>query len=160
MREIGLLKGFVRRDYDGIPCIVDESRNLRFTVANMDEGTGLENQQPSNRNKKGAATARLVHQNDDPFELIRKESLNVRAKGLPQKDSRLPTYWHLCIFCDEDSVRAELSCPADYEGGYITQYHERIIIIGEGDENNLARATLPIDDGGEEFEIQVIRKSS
>lgn len=62
-REIGLAKGLVREDVDGIPWTLDKKRNVRFTVANTDDGTGIENRIPQQRSKKGPGTDRAVDGN-------------------------------------------------------------------------------------------------
>ena len=39
-------------------------------------------------------------------------------------------YWYLCVYCEGDIVRAELSCPSECEAGFFKTFRERIILLG------------------------------
>lgn len=159
-REIGIQKGFERDDSDGVPCVWDKDRNLKFTVVNTDSNTGILDRLPANRTKKGAATERLVSQNEGVFRLVLDEALNqiaLKNPAVPYQDR--PVYWYLCIYAEGDIVRAELSCPLTCNSGFFTDFLERIIIAGD-DYGDLVSVELPDEDGGADFEVEVIRKLS
>ena len=160
IRELGIQKGLIRDDSDGVPCVWDTKRNLKFTVVNTDAGTGIAEGQPSNRTKKGAATERLVAHNEGAFRLLLADSLNgVALTASPTLHEGRPVYWYLCIFAEGDVVRAELSCPLTCSGGYFTDFLERIVLIGD-DDADLIRTQMPDEDGGADFEVEVVRKLS
>jgi len=66
------------------------------------------------------------------------------------------TTWHLCVYISELTVRAELSLMNDFEAGYFTGVHEKIVLVGEGEWDN---PSLKRDDDGEpDVEIEIKRK--
>ena len=157
LRDIGCsLPGWEKNDDDHIPSIYHEERKIKIAACNTDDGTGLENRQPQNRNKKGAAMDRAVFINQLKFEDILEGAANVI-----QLSDQLGgvVYWYLCVFCEGDVVRAELSCPSVCEGGFFTAFRERIILIGEGgDDDRGIRVRRSGPDGDSDFEISVTRK--
>ena len=67
--------------------------------------------------------------------------------------------WYLCLHDDKGLVRAELSRPLEYEGGYVTKFAERIFIVRDGDWDKVAIDAGAHDGpGGQDFNIQVRRK--
>ena len=67
--------------------------------------------------------------------------------------------WYLCIYDSGSKVRAEISRPVEFLGGYITKYSERIFLLQEGDWEKVA--IVPFGDNttnDEDFEINVRRK--
>lgn len=155
MREVGIPNGLVREDLDGIPWTTDLKRKLRFAVQNMDDATGLTvGPDPQNRNRKGAGTERVI---SDGFGTLLDGLPDGTVVPLsriePQPGIFVP--WLLCVFNDDDVVRAELSCPCSVEGGYF-QFIERIVLIG-ADPGDLAKR-IDHRDGGDDFDIPVSRK--
>ena len=65
--------------------------------------------------------------------------------------------WYLCIFDDAGRVRAELSRPLEYKGGFLVEYSERIFILRDGEwEKEIIDSDS--DDGSQDFEINIVRK--
>ena len=94
------------------------------------------------------------------FRLLLADSLNgVALTASPTLHEGRPVYWYLCIFAEGDVVRAELSCPLTCSGGYFTDFLERIVLIGD-DDADLIRTQMPDEDGGADFEVEVVRKLS
>ena len=157
LREIGRAKGLQKTEFDQIPCVVDEERKLRFSVANTDDGTAVEGRTPQNRNKKGAGTERAATNNQGSLFDDLEDTLNVvpisRAKPVPG----IIVSWFLLTYCEGDEVRAELSCPTATEGGFFTSFHERIVLVGPGD-NGGGGVRRKLPDDGPEFDIPVTRK--
>jgi hypothetical protein len=65
--------------------------------------------------------------------------------------------WYLCIYNENDRVRAELSCPSAFAAGYFTRYSERIFILNE-DEWKKLDFSQQDDDFGADIEVSVRRK--
>lgn len=159
LREIGTLMGLERDEEGQISSVHDKKRGIKFAVCNTDDGTGLEYLQPQNRSRKGAATDRAVSKGQSVFKGILEESVNVVQ--LPEKNEEGVVYWYLCVFCEGDEVRAELSCPAECEAGFFKSFRERIILVAGG--NNDGGVHIKPENSesvGPEFEIKVTRKQA
>jgi hypothetical protein len=153
LREIFLGLGWERNEEFCVSSIWDKKRT-RIAVSNTDYGTGLEQNQPQNRSKKGSGTDHAVALNQVVFTDILEKALNVIQWPLTSGGI---VYWYLCVYAEGDIVRAELSCPSSYENGYFTAFHERILLIG-GDGEGGVKVRRNVPDDGSEFEINVIRK--
>ena len=131
--------------------------SIKIAVCNTDDGTGLKDRQPQNRSKKGAATDRAVSANQLNFDEKLEGTTNV-IQMTPQPGGLV--YWYLCVYCEGDVVRAELSCPSSCESGFFRDFNERIILIGgDNDDSGVRlRSDAPNDDSG--FEISVVRKKA
>lgn len=156
LREVGITKGWTRIDLDRIPYIYNASSQVKITVANTDEGTGMPSSLPQNRSKKGAATERLVEINQFTFSRLLEESEN--PEGAETTEAIESEAWYLCIFSEDDVVRAELSCPVECTGGYLSSFRERIILLGDEGSSPIKRID-PVSDGGEDFSVEVTRKT-
>jgi hypothetical protein len=156
LREIGSLLGWERNDDHQISSIYDSKRGIKIAVVNTDDGTGLEKRQPQNRSKKGAATDRAVSNNQELFGDILEQANNVIQ--LPKPNGGV-VYWYLCVYCEGDTVRAELSCPLECENGFFKKFYERISLLGEEGDDEGLRIVGDSPSGGDfGFEINVTRK--
>ena len=150
LREELLPLGWKREDLDQVPTVVNNDTKVRISVMNTDSGTGLIESSPKPRSKKGAATERAVSTNQLAFSEILEESSNTfRASDIQRSDI---VHWYICVFCEGDLLRAELSCPTRFEEGNFSAFQERIFIQLEGYYEELSKVT--------EFDIPVIRKGA
>lgn len=155
-REIGLPKKLEKSDDQQIPWVVDNKRGNRFTVCNTDDGTGIESLTPQNRSKKGVATSHVISSNQCSFSFFETAQRdNSIIKLSPIKDTLVS--WYLCVYHEGDIVRAELSCPVKLEGGFFTEFEERLILFNSED------GPLPMEqnetrDEAQEFDIPISRK--
>lgn len=158
MRDIALPKGLIRADADGIPWTFDPVRNLRFAVANTDDGTGIEGRIPQNCSKKGAATAQAVNGNQlGIFDWLPEESEAALPKGKTHPITVVS--WYLCVFVEGDIVRAELSCPVETEAGYFSDFSERIFVLSGHPGDEFTKRNYGTEDSVEpEYLISVTRK--
>ncbi len=157
LREIGRSKGFDKAEIDQIPCVVDLKRKLRFSVSNTDDGTAVEGRTPQNQSKKGVGTDRAVNDNQgtlfDAADMPRVPLSKIR----PQPG--ILVSWFLLVYCVGDDIRAELSCPVEFDGGFFTDFSERIVLIGPNDDGGVkVRRDDPRDGSGSDFDIPVSRK--
>lgn len=157
--EMLSIDGWERDESDQISSIVNRKLSLRIAVANTDDGTTVVESIPQNRSRKGAATDRAVQANQGSFMDILDASMKVvpLKPQLVQTSGSLVT-WYLCVFCDDDVLRAELSCPTDVVGGYFTDFKERIFIAGDENDDGANVSRRTDEDGDGEFDIPVTRK--
>jgi hypothetical protein len=65
--------------------------------------------------------------------------------------------WYLSVYDEGGKVRAEISMPIEFSGGYIVKCSERIFIV-QGDDWDKISVERPADDGPQEYDINVRRK--
>jgi len=157
LREIARPMGMEKDDTDQIPSVVDERRGVKFAVSNTDDGTGLGDRIPQNRSRKGPATDKVVCDNQGSLIAALEEGLRVVPISIARKQPGMIVGWYLCLYCQGDDIRAELSCPVGFDADHFTDFVERIILIGpEEDDPAPVRGEKP--DEGSDFEIPVSRK--
>jgi len=160
LREVFCPLGWEKDDADMISSISHKDKGVKIAVSNTDEATGVENQTPQNRSPKGSATDRVIYENQAIFTDIIESTTNVIPMSAPGLGEIGMVHWYLCVFCDGEIVRAELSCPAKCASGYFTGFYERIMLLTDHDENRgiAIRPDGPIEDSG--FEVPVTRKKA
>jgi hypothetical protein len=164
LREEFLIEvGWEKDDTDQIASIVNKKLGIRIVVANTDDATGIEDTErfPQNRSKKGAATDRVVQGNQLSFMDALDESLKVIVAFKSVGETARPIItWYVCVYNEGDEVRAEFSCPVGLDGGFFTNFVERIFIIGPDGGDGAPVRRRPGGDGGDgsEFDIPVTRK--
>lgn len=149
MRRIFRKLGWEKGDHGGIETIANPSLGKMVAVLNTDAGTTDPSRSPKNRTTKGAASEKIVDLNNQR-EMFSVEEISRRVN---------PPYslWYLCIYDDGHNVRAELSRPTQYSGGYVVGYSERIFLLEDGDWEKIAIEQGALDDA-QDFEIVVRRK--
>jgi hypothetical protein len=155
LREVCLVQDWERNNDNFVYSVFDRKRNIKLAVCNADDGTGLAESQPQNRSKKGAATDYAVSTNQLNFY----DKLEVNVIQLSPETTGGVVYWYLCVYCEGDIARAELSCPTACENGFFTDFKERVLITREDGAGGLrVRREAPDNDSG--FEINVVRKKA
>lgn len=151
-REILRPEEWEKDDTGGFSTIVNHKRRFRIAIASADDATGrLGGRDPQNRSRKGPASERATTVN---------QLLLPGSDAWPRSKAQVDEYetWHLCVYVGGDAVRAELSRFNGFEGGYLTDCHERIILLGDGDWEKLDFGTGD-NDLGPEIEVDVQRKN-
>lgn len=139
---------------------------IKVMVSNTDDATGLaiDGRQPQNRNRKGPATDRAISMNQGQLNLFEDFDEPANVIRLREQEIADIQHWFLCIYCEENVVRSELSFPAICKGGFFTTYHKRIILIGDEDNGGPGPSLKDHRDdspeGESEFEIPVVRKQA
>lgn len=147
------------KDDSGNFCsVINHKRRLKLVVMNSDDGAGLPGRIPQNRCRKGPNSERAAEINAQ-IGLFQPGELPLSSlKGVPPATHGYTT-WHLCVFIDGETVRAELSLLNRFRFGYFTGFFEKNIVVGVGDWKPLAVFDDPTeDDGASEFLIEVNRK--
>ncbi|MEQ1865877.1 MAG: hypothetical protein ABL996_14665 [Micropepsaceae bacterium] len=161
LREILLsVEGWEKDDSDQISSVMNRQLGIRIAVSNTDDGTGVDenDRYPQNRSRKGAATDGAIQRNQGSFLAVLDASLNVVQMRL-RSPSPLIVTWYLCVYCEGDEFRAELACPSAVEGGFFSDFKERIF-LGSSDDGKGKFERLEDGDETPEFEIQVTRKKN
>ena len=162
LREVTLIKdGWEKDETDQISGVLNKTFGIRIAVSNTDDGTGIDDgcHFPQNTCQKGAATDRAIHSNESFM-----EALDASLKAIPLRPGqRAPgpiVMWYLCVYCEGDEFRAELSCPDGVDSGFFTGFVERIFLIdSEEGGGGVVRRRIDDDGGdGSEFDIPVSRK--
>lgn len=160
--EVLVEDGWERDDSDQISSVVNTKRRVRVVVSNTDDGTCVEEDGrfPQNRSKKGAATDRAIQANQTSFMDVLDETLKVVPLKVSRAEPGPIVTFYLCVYCEGDEFRAELSCPNGVEGGFFTGFDERIFLIDSSSDGDGAARRRGDDDldGDSEFEIPVKRK--
>jgi len=123
LREIGILKGWVRDDAGQIPSILDPTSGLRFAFCNTDSGTCNPLSNPKNISEKGDSTQKTI---DSQIELFTADAI----ASIPVSGIEVAQYWYLCVYSDADGedVRAELSFPTECDNGFFKSFAKRIFV--------------------------------
>ncbi|HEY9135566.1 MAG TPA: hypothetical protein VIM85_07215, partial [Pseudomonadales bacterium] len=57
-----------------------------------------------------------------------------------------PTVWVVCVSADDQSIRAEVSCPTSFEGAQFEGFHRRIFVLDESFDHELTAAIPEVND--------------
>jgi hypothetical protein len=125
MRQMFRREGWEAECENGLETIVNRELKKKVAIMNTDAGTAHADRGPMNRTIKGVACEKIVDLNNQK-EMFRPGEMGP-VVGRPC------SLWYLCIFDDKKMVRAELSRPIEFSGGYIVDFSERIIILEDGD---------------------------
>jgi hypothetical protein len=150
LREIFRQEGWEKNDTNQLSTIANHKLRIKVAVCNTDDGTAIEDRAPRNRSRKGVISERAADINATPY------LFSEMAEDAARDTSDYVT-WYLCIYNENEDVRAELSCPSSFEAGYFTKYSERIFILNEGDWKTLDFAQ-PEDNFVADIEVNVRRK--
>src|SRR5439155_19589619 len=82
------------------------------------------------RTKNVAATDRVVQANQFSFMDVLDASLKVVSLKATGEATRPIITWYVCVYNEGDEFRGEFSCPVALDGGFFTNFVERIFIIG------------------------------
>jgi hypothetical protein len=152
LREIYLPRDWERDDSGGFSTIVNHERRVRVAMMNADGGAGILGEVPQNRSRKGACSERAATTNAS-YSLPGSEAWPVPNGAV---DPSTYTTWHLCVYISEATIRAELSLLNDFDAGYFTGVHEKIVLVGDGEwDNPMFRRD---DDSEPDVDIEIKRK--
>ncbi|MBX5463414.1 MAG: hypothetical protein IRZ28_20270 [Steroidobacteraceae bacterium] len=160
LRDVLLPKGkWEKSDFNGFSTVVNHAKRLQIAVAGTNEITGLirGDLAPENRVPKGITSERAMAVNQIIEQLPLFPYLNTdsddESEGRTEGEYQT---WHLCIYINEDIVRAELARYNRYRDGYLTDCRERIFIVGEGEWSAPDIGTD--EDHGPEFDFEIVRR--
>lgn len=155
-REILRSQGWEKDESGNYPAVVNHKRRFRLVVMNTDGGTGLPISVPQNRCKKGKNSERAAHANQ--HSLFGSDEMPVPSPKEAVPKLKGYTTWHLCVFIEGDTVRADFCLLSKFKSGFFTGFYEKIIIVGNDEWKSLQVFNAPEDDDGPEFDVEVKRK--
>jgi hypothetical protein len=150
LREVLRPEGWDKDDTNNFSTTVNHKGRIRIACVRTDDATGIpKKRSPQNRSPKGPVNERATMVNQ------------LSLPGIDdwrEPDGPVDEYqtWHLCIYVEGDAVRAELARFNGFEDGHLTDCHERIILLGNGDWEKLDLGDGS-DDLGPEFDINIKR---
>lgn len=150
--------GWTKDETNQVSSCYNAELGIRISVANTDDGTGLEDRIPENSSQKGVATRRLISESQLLMESVLENAQNVIA--LANREHVHVKHYFLCVWSDGDSeMRAELSRPTDCSSGYFSEFNHRILISipQDGDDGVKIKKVSP---DTPEFDITIKRKSA
>jgi len=156
LRDLFLpLDGWKADNTDNIASVVNHKRKVKIAVTNATNATGIEWGHPQPIREKGDGAQRAVFGNQTVLPTILDDGLNAAQVVASE-------FWYLCIFCGCEMVRAEILCPILDADGLFKDFHERIALIGEGEDDDGFRIRREPEnpDGDSGFDIQVTRKQA
>lgn len=130
-----------------VESTVNYELGVQLCFQSVDRACG--DKDPEAISAKGAGSRRLVH--DGQLELFR-NSPGSRTFG------STPTVWMVCVSSDDDTVRAEVSCPASFEGGQFDGFVRRLFVVDESFGPQPGKAKNPEDDDDLDFDVPVTKK--
>jgi hypothetical protein len=158
-RELLCVRGWERDNTGGFATVVNHRRRFRMVFMNADDGTGTLDGVPQNRCKKGANSEKVAARNGF---LFGPEELPIPPSA-PYAEDGYST-WHLCVFIKGDpdkelTVRAELTLLSEFEGGYFTNFAEKILLLQDGEWPGGSKDNKDSgDDDEDQYEVKVVRR--
>lgn len=140
--------GFEMSRVKNVESTVNHELGIQFCFQNVDRACGLRD--PAAISVKGPASRSLVQSGQ--AELFPREPVDgVKVRGAA------PTVWLICVSSDDDTVRAEVSCPEVFEGNQFEGFVRRLFVVDEsfGPKPDKVRNS---DDDFPDFDVQVTKK--
>lgn len=138
LRTILSAEGWRILDVRNSPLIISPDERVAIVAMTGSPETGQDvASQPTNRAEKGTVTGQFVKDNQEQYLLFAQHA--AEHQGM--------VVWVLlyCYDRDRNEVRAELSLPSGFDGGYITDWAERLILPAI--QNSPAGIDTVVDDG-------------
>lgn len=162
-REVHVgISDWQKDDTDQISSIVSKKLGLRIVICNTDDGTCMDAGEPQNCSKKGVGNEKAIDGNqislfpDAELPAARKTSGdNIVVLKAARTSVGPVTTLYFCAHIQGDEVRAELSCPVSFEGGFFGKFVERIYIVGGDTPQDGSAKQAPSRDDGSEYDIPV-----
>ncbi len=157
LREQLTTHDWKRSDEGGLPVVVSPSGDLAVTVATGDQNTGWTVDgntglpvSPRTKYAKGATTIALVTRNRMQPDFWEPDQEQVKVSDPTRKT------WFLLRIRDGESVRAELSLPAEIgDDGHVEEWLDRIILPPISLKPGSGILEQPSPDSGDERGIEI-----
>lgn len=131
-----------------VEATVNHQLGIQICFQNVDHACGLRD--PEAISGKGSASRHLVHSGQAEL-FPRQEAVGSKVIGAA------PTVWLICVSSDDDTVKAEVSCPEIFEGNQFEGFVKRLFVVDESFGPQPDNATKP-DDDFPDLDVQVTKK--
>lgn len=137
--------------HGNVEATVNDGLGIQLLFQNVD--VACDGPEPQPISGKGAGTRNLVEQG-------RQGELFERAATPPgQMIGVVPTVWMLCVSTGDGRLRAEVSCPREFDGSWFAGFDRRIFVLNEAlDPDFRSRTQGEPDDGTDEIEVRIAKK--
>lgn len=143
-----------RKNPSGRPLVENKEANYTLTACGGDAATGTEAMSNVAR-KKGPATEDAhrgqVHQQLTLF--LELPEASRQDDSIPDADQPPTGEWLLLYHRDREEMRAEVSLPAGFKGGFVTGWVVRVILPTTDMKD---RTAIPTDIGGGDVEFNIM----
>lgn len=129
-----------------VESTVNHKLGVQLVFQNVDRA--CTDADPEAISEKGAASRRLI--NSGQLELFEKPAEELVG--------RYPLVWVICVSADDNSVRAEVSCPSAFEGNQFEGFRPRLFVVDESREPVPSKRQDLDNDGDLHFDIPVTKK--
>lgn len=131
-----------------VESTVNFKRGVQLCFQNVDVACTAKN--PEAISGKGAASRSLV--------LSGQTELFPRQEEAPEQElGTTPVVWLICVSSDDETVRAEVSCPEAFEGNQFEGFKKRLFVIDESFEPSPDQSRNS-DDDFPDIDVQVTKK--
>jgi len=148
--RLNLLKRGWRESRQGnVESTVNDDLGVQICFQNVDIACN-DYRKPNAISGKGTASRRLVAAGQGDLFEPPVDHLPVSFFG------STPTVWIICVSVEGFSVRAEVSCPKNFEGTQFEDFHQRIFVLDESFEPPIKRES--VDEDIDDFDVEITRK--
>ncbi|HMH29080.1 MAG TPA: hypothetical protein VK580_10870 [Steroidobacteraceae bacterium] len=131
-----------------IESTVNHKLGIQLCFQNVDRACG--DAEPQAISAKGSSARELIRSGQmDLFDTGEKSAV---------QHGHAPTVWLICVSADNDSIRAEVSCPKVFEGDQFDGFAPRLFCIDESTGPKPTRRDDTDDDGDLDLDIPVSKK--
>jgi len=160
-REVLLIHNWTKDDTGNFSTVVNPDKTIAISVATGDKETGIYDParpfiRPRLKYPKGNMTREAVDRNWMHMYLFPEAEAEAKAKAKEMEAAENRITWMLVRRRESDKLFAELSLPAEFDGGHVENWRHRII-IGPLDLDPLVTTGEVSDDGGDvsiDFEVR------
>jgi hypothetical protein len=132
-----------------VESTVSHELGVQLCFQNVDRACS--DKEPQAISAKGSSSRELVKSGQmDLFD-------SAERKNATQPIGRAPTVWMICVSTDNDSIRAEVSCPKVFQGDQFEGFVRRLFVVNESNSPKPTRRG-DLDDGDLDLDIPVSKK--
>lgn len=130
-----------------VESTVNHKLGVQLCFQNVDRACG--DREPQAISSKGSSSRELVKSGQ-------MDLFDAREKSAGQF-GRVPTVWLICVSTDNESIRAEVSCPKIFEGDQFEGFVRRLFVVDESIAPKPTRRD-DSDDGDLDLDVPISKK--
>lgn len=132
-----------------VESTVNHDRAVRLCFQNVHQACG--DADPESISVKGAGARKLVRDGHQQIEMFERESDTTKSSR-----GAVPAVWVLCVSTTDRRLRAEVSCPEEFEGDQFDGFSKRIFVVDQ--------SLAPTPDATQEvadpqYEVRIAKKA-
>lgn len=131
-----------------VEATVNHDLGIQICFQNVDRACGIHD--PAAISGKGSGSRELIQSGQT-------ELFAIPGAGDIHVQGAAPTVWLICVSSDDNTVRAEVSCPEIFEGNQFDGFVKRLFVVDDSFGPEPEKSDLPHDDFPD-FDVQVTKK--